>query len=189
MWNFLIFFQRYIQNTGIFRNRGIFRTLSTIYDGTFRKKKKSHLAHFLAQPWIKKKNPIQKIPFISGNGTLHFLSSRTKNKNNLHEEYFLYSRKFLIFYQEKAFLIFQGTITPKKSPYISRKNFPSSKNQKHPLLKSFLYFWKQKVLASSLKHFLYISGRNWQGLKILLFKRMCKRFLILFLIKKQHFPD
>ena len=181
MWNFLIFFQRYIQNIGMFRNRGIFRTLSTISDGTSRKqkkKKKSHLAHFLAQPWLKKKNPIQKTE-----------SSRTKNKNNLHEEYFLYSRKFLTFYQEKAFLIFQGTKTPKKSPYISGKNFPSSKNQKYPLLKSFLYFWKQNFLVSSLKHFLYISGRNWQGLKILLFKRTCKRLLILFLIKKQHFPD
>ena len=41
---FLIFWEKYIQNHGIFRTRSIFRTLSNIYDGTFCKN--SYLAYF-----------------------------------------------------------------------------------------------------------------------------------------------
>ena len=38
-WNFLIFWERHIQNHGIFRTRGILRTLPNIYDKTFFQKK------------------------------------------------------------------------------------------------------------------------------------------------------
>ena len=64
------------------------------------------------------------------------------------------SKRFFIFSQKKAFLIFQETETPKKFfifletelSYISGSNLPSWKSKKKPLLKSFLYFgkWKSK---------------------------------------------
>ena len=38
-WNFLIFWERHIQNHGIFRARGILRTLPNIYDEIFFQKK------------------------------------------------------------------------------------------------------------------------------------------------------
>ena len=45
-------------------------------------------------------------------------------------------KKFLIFSEKKAFLIFQET------SYISGSNFPNSKYEKKPLLKGCLYFEK-----------------------------------------------
>ena len=58
--------------------------------------------------------------------------------------------EFLIFSQEKAFLIFRetelfyisGNGNPKKTSYISGSNFPSPKNEINPPLKSFLYVMK-----------------------------------------------
>ena len=47
-----------------------------------------------------------------------------------------------------------GNRNPKKTFYISGNKFPRSNNEKTPLLKSFLYFWKWNFLASSLKNFL-----------------------------------
>ena len=65
------------------------------------------------RPKLKKIKKIRskKIPYISGNGTLHFLRPGSKNKKNLPWEKFLYSGemktpKKLIFSQKKAFLIF-----------------------------------------------------------------------------------
>ena len=44
-------------------------------------------------------------------------------------------------------------------PYISGRNFPSSKNKKNPLIKSFLHFDKWNFLATSLKNFLYFRKK------------------------------
>ena len=73
--NFFVFRKVYsepwrIQNPGIFRNRGIFRTLSNIYDGTFCKN--SYLAYFYVQAKKKLKqiHP-EKISYISGNETFY----------------------------------------------------------------------------------------------------------------------
>ena len=55
-------------------------------------------------------------------------------------------KKFLIFSQKKAFLIFRETETPKKL-FIYKKI--------KPLLNCFLYFGKWNFLALSFKKFLY----------------------------------
>ena len=65
-------------------------------------------------------------------------------------------KKFFIFSQKKAFLIFQEAETPKKFLifqerktlksflYSEKQNFPSLKNKK-PTLKMFLTFWEMKL--------------------------------------------
>ena len=60
-------------------------------------------------------------------------SPSSKNKKNPPQENYLYSniKRFPIFSQKKAFLIFLETETQKKIPYISGSNFPSSKNEKN----------------------------------------------------------
>ena len=45
-------------------------------------------------------------------------------------------------------------------------NFSRLKNEKNPLLKSFLYFEKWNVLAASFKSFLYHFRSDLKGLKI-----------------------
>ena len=67
--------------------------------------------------------------------------------------------------------------------------FPSSKNEKNPLLKCFFYFEKLNFVAPYLENFLYfrkelVMPENEKFL-ILLFKYKRKRKK--FLIKKQHF--
>ena len=42
-------------------------------------------------------------------------------------------KKFVIFSEKKAFLIFRETELFKKSSFISGENFPSLKNKKNPL--------------------------------------------------------
>ena len=71
--------------------------------------------------------------------------------------------------------------------------FPSSKSKKNPLLKNFLYSRKSNFLTPGLKNFLYsrrrLSMPKNQKFLIFLFKhkRKRKKFLTLFLIKKQNF--
>ena len=107
-----------------------------------------------------------------------------------------------LYFSKKAFLIFQETKLFKRTFYISRGNFQSSKNKKNLLWKIFWYFGKWNFLASSLKNS-YISWGNLQILKIKhlylfsdflfvetkLFKHKCKRkkFLILSLTHMQNF--
>ena len=62
-----------------------------------------------------------------------------------------HNRTFLYFWKW-SFLTFQEVA------------FRAQKNEKNPLLKSFLYFGKLNFLAASLKNF-YFSGGNWQSLK------------------------
>ena len=89
-------------------------------------------------------------------------------------------KKFIIFSQKKAFLIFRETKTPKqipyisgngaflyfrkhkpkKSSYISGSNFLSSKDKKNPLLNNFLYFGKWNFLAPSLKSSYTVSKKK-----------------------------
>ena len=106
--NFLILRERYIQNPGIFRTRGIFRTLSNIYYGMFLQKQlPSALSDLDHQNFFPKKFPIffpkkpalktflifpQKEPLI-----LQKWKSR-KNPYTLGNETFLFFRKpnFLI---------------------------------------------------------------------------------------------
>ena len=112
---------------------------------------------------------IESFSYISGNGTLHFLSSGLKNKKIypekilyisgngnflyfLKRKFFFYSRNgtFLIFQEmesTKKFFIFQETElfhisyngNLKKTSYISGSSSPSSKNKKNTL-KKFLIF-------------------------------------------------
>ena len=72
-------------------------------------------------------------------------SPSSKNKKKPSRENFLCSniKKFLIFSQKKAVLIFQGTETPKKFFILSQK-------------KGFLIFWKTEAL----KKVVYISGNG-----------------------------
>ena len=124
-----------------------------------------------------------KIPYISGNESLHFQTEAQKIKRNVPQENFLYSgkidlsnsniKKLLTFSQKKVVFIFQETQTTEKLLIFSQK-------------KVSLIFQETKLS--------YISRSNLQGLKIknnliLLFERKCKRkkLLILFFIKKQNF--
>ena len=92
--NFLITQERYIHNPGtfrtrsIFRNWGIFKTLSNIYDGT--SWKNTYLVHFYAQARKIKTNTPRKKSLIFKEMEL----SDSKIK------------KFVIFSQKKAFLYF-----------------------------------------------------------------------------------
>ena len=82
--------QKHIQNPGIFRTRGICRTLLNICDGTFCKN--SYLAHFL----------------------------RPSSENKKNSYFFLYFGKwnFLTVTLRKLYLYF-GNRNPEKIPYIS----------------------------------------------------------------------
>ena len=91
-------------------------------------------------------------------------------------------KKFLIFSQKKACLIFRET--EKELFYISG-NFlhfkkllsELKKKKKHPPLKNSLYFGKYNFLATSLKNFLYFR-RNFQSLKKTSKKSALKKFLV-----------
>ena len=79
-------------------------------------------------------------------------------------------KKFLIFSQQKSFLIFQETETLKNLLYF-RNNFPSPKNEKNPVIFrkwNFLVF-----LVPRLKNF----RRNFQSPKIKQ-KSALKKFLV-----------
>ena len=119
----------------------------------------SHLGRFSAEA-RKKVHPKNSLYF----GKWNFLALRLK--------------KFLYFPEKSVSYISGNGTFLKIISYISGGNFPSSKNLKNPLLKSFLCFGKCNFLVPSLKNFLY-------------FKRelQCKRkmLIILFLIKKQNF--
>ena len=105
---------------------------------------------------------------------MKLLSPSSKNRENQLRKKFLYFltfqemklsssniKKFFIFSQKKAFLIFGETETPKKflifqeTSYISGSNFELKKILKNPLWKNVLYFGKWNFLAPSLKNFLY----------------------------------
>ena len=148
MWNFLIFFQRYIQNTGIFRNRGIFRTLSTIYDGTFRKKnkKKSHLAHFLAQPWIKKKNPFY---FRKRNPALFKLKNEKWKQSA--RRIFLILQKISDILSRESFSYISGNENPEKKSLYFRKKLSELKKSKTSTLKKFLILLETEGSGFKLK--------------------------------------
>ena len=135
----------YIQNPGIFRTRSIFRTLVYleleaysepwyIQNSRCQTSTMEHLAKIVQK--IKKK-------------FLYFLTFQEMKLSSSD------IKKFLIFSQKKAVLIFQETETPKKFlifqetelSYISGSNFSSPKSKKNPLLKSFLYFAKWSFLV------------------------------------------
>ena len=81
---------------------------------------------------------------------------------------------FFIFSQKRTFVIYwemepppknipyiSGNGSPKKTFYISGSNFPSLKNEKKPVLKSFLYFKREQGLK--IKNFLYFSLQKKQN--------------------------
>ena len=144
--------QKHIQNPGIFRTRGIFRTMSNICDGAF--SKNSYLAHFLSPNLKNKRNLLLFFPI--------FWKVKLSSTN---------IKKFLVFSQNKALLIFQEKKTSKKIfifqevelSYISGNflyfngELPGSKKEKNSLCKNVLYFGKLNFLASRLKNFLYFK--------------------------------
>ena len=79
---------------------------------------------------------------------------------------FLEILKKLHFLKNKSFSHILGNENPEKlfkfqeTFYISGSNFPSSRNKKNPLLKSFLYFGKLNSLVPSIKNFLYFRKRS-----------------------------
>ena len=96
----------------------------------------SYLVHFLS-PSSKKKILPNIIPYISGSGSFGC---------NI--------KRFLIFSQKKAFLMFWVTKTRKNFLYFKRE-LSNSKNEKIPPLKCFLYFQKWNFPVVSLKNLLY----------------------------------
>ena len=88
--NFLVFWENYIQNSGIFRTRGIFRTVKHLQWNVLQKS----LPDALFNPSLKNK---------------------TLQENFLHFNI----QKFLMFSQKKAVFIFQEMETPQKFPCIS----------------------------------------------------------------------
>ena len=108
------------------------------------------------------------------------LEIKKKNRpqgNFLHSNSNSYNKKFLIFQETKTsknflyLLIFQETEAPKnffiiqgkELSFISRSNFPSSKNKNNPLLKSFLYFGEMKSFNLKLKKFLIFKERTFRA--------------------------
>ena len=63
----------------------------------------------------------------------------------------------LIFSPKKLFLYFGKQNFLKKTSYISRRNFLSSKNNKKTILKKFLIFWETEILVFSWN---YNTNRN-----------------------------
>ena len=115
-------------------------------------------------------------------GALFSPSQKLKKKNRpqgnfLHSNSNSYNKKFLIFQETKTsknflyLLIFQETEAPKnffiiqgkELSFISRSNFPSSKNKNNPLLKSFLYFGEMKPFNLKLKKFLIFKERTFRA--------------------------
>ena len=179
--NFLIFRERYSQNPGTFRTRSISRTrdifwtLSNIYDGTFCKN--IYLVHFSA--WAPKKNAprenvftprkensnsyIKTFPIFSQKRAVFIFQEMETPKKFL---FFLKRKLFLYFMNRKPrkkFLLFQetelsyisGNRNPKKLFIFQEVTFRTWKNEKYPLLKSFIYFCKWNFLAPSFKNFSY----------------------------------
>ena len=120
--NFIIFWERYIQNPNIFRTRsifrtrGIFRTLSSIYDGIFCKN--SCLVHFSAQARKIKINPPQE-KFLYFTKMELSDSNIKKNSYVFSKESFSYlagnAEKETLF-RRRNFLIIQETETLKNFP-------------------------------------------------------------------------
>ena len=94
-------------------------------------------------------------------------------------------KKFLIFSQKKAFLIFRKTVTPQKflifqkpelllyfrkgkpwkTSYFSGRNFPSSKKWKNPTLKICLILREMEISSPKLKKLLIFQERTYKTWK------------------------
>ena len=96
---------------------------------------------------------------------------------------------------ELSYILGNGSYITKtlKNFLYFKRELQSPKNKRNPLWKNLLYFGKWNFLTPSLKNFLYFRRENArpenQKFLIFLFKHKWKRkkFLILFLIKKQNF--
>ena len=142
-WNFLVFWEKYIQNPSIFRTKGIFRIrgilrkLSNIYDGTFCKNSSKNKKSSQIFLYFEKLNFLALI-------VKHFLYFYKR-------KLFLYFRKrkpqikFCIFQEAKLCSISRNR-NPKKLLMFSEVTLRSQKMKKKTLLKSTFYFGKWTCL-------------------------------------------